>query len=223
MNKEPFGVAKCSGSNVSSFQKQVCVQNTALTQTQNNLKETNTTAWELRASSSLALRLTLLGGGELKEDRYWASVASIDFSSSSIDWLDACVVVIAFEDAIVVVVVAWVLGDLCDVMCCVVGCAWWSEELGGRTARGRSETFLNPAEVQERVITVVKNFDKVDPSKVSATSKFGDDLGLDSLDAVEVVMAIEDEFAIEIPDAEADRISSVGDAVEYVAAHPMAK
>ena len=85
------------------------------------------------------------------------------------------------------------------------------------------QTFLNPAEVQERVITVVKNFDKVDPSKVSATSKFGDDLGLDSLDAVEVVMAIEDEFAIEIPDAEADRISSVGDAVEYVAAHPMAK
>lgn len=87
----------------------------------------------------------------------------------------------------------------------------------------QKQTFLNSAEVEERVITVVKNFDKVDPSKVSASSKFGDDLGLDSLDAVEVVMAIEDEFAIEIPDAEADRISSVGDAVEYVAAHPMAK
>ncbi|KAL7468935.1 hypothetical protein ACHAXS_009184 [Conticribra weissflogii] len=86
-----------------------------------------------------------------------------------------------------------------------------------------ASTFLNPAEVQERIITVVKNFDKVDPGKVSATSKFADDLGLDSLDAVEVVMAIEDEFAIEIPDAEADRITSVGDAVEYIAAHPMAK
>ncbi|KAL7479900.1 hypothetical protein ACHAW6_005618 [Cyclotella cf. meneghiniana] len=86
-----------------------------------------------------------------------------------------------------------------------------------------ASTFLNPAEVQERIITVVKNFDKVDPAKVSATSKFADDLGLDSLDAVEVVMAIEDEFAIEIPDAEADRIASVADAVEYVAAHPMAK
>ncbi len=85
------------------------------------------------------------------------------------------------------------------------------------------QTFLNPAEVQERIITVVKNFDKVDPAKVSPTSKFADDLGLDSLDAVEVVMAIEDEFAIEIPDAEADRIASVADAVEYVAAHPMAK
>lgn len=85
------------------------------------------------------------------------------------------------------------------------------------------QTFLNPAEVQDRIISVVKNFDKVDPSKVTSTSKFGDDLGLDSLDSVEVVMAIEDEFAIEIPDAEADRIASVGDAVEYVAAHPMAK
>ena len=85
------------------------------------------------------------------------------------------------------------------------------------------QTFLNPAEVQERIISVVKNFDKCDPAKVKGDSKFADDLGLDSLDAVEVVMAIEDEFAIEIPDAEADRIASVGDAVEYIAAHPMAK
>ena len=58
---------------------------------------------------------------------------------------------------------------------------------------------------------------------VRPDSKFADDLGLDSLDSVEVVMAIEDEFAIEIPDAEADRIASIGDAVEYIAAHPMAK
>ncbi len=86
-----------------------------------------------------------------------------------------------------------------------------------------TQTFLDPAEVQERIITVVKNFDKCDPAKVSGDSKFADDLGLDSLDSVEVVMAIEDEFAIEIPDAEADRIASVGDAVEYIAAHPMAK
>ena len=53
--------------------------------------------------------------------------------------------------------------------------------------------------------------------------KFTDDLGLDSLDVVEVVMAIEDEFAIEIPDAEADKISSIADAVEYITSHPMAK
>mmetsp|Transcript_18230 Transcript_18230/g.30252 ORF Transcript_18230/g.30252 Transcript_18230/m.30252 type:complete len:121 (-) Transcript_18230:62-424(-) len=86
-----------------------------------------------------------------------------------------------------------------------------------------SATFLDPSEVSERIVSVVKNFDKVDAAKVTAEAKFADDLGLDSLDSVEVVMAIEDEFAIEIPDAEADKIASVGDAVEYVAGHPMAK
>merc|ERR1719183_1689379 len=85
------------------------------------------------------------------------------------------------------------------------------------------QTFIDPAEVADRIVTVVKNFDKVGPSKVSPSSKFADDLGLDSLDAVEVVMAIEDEFAIEIPDAEADKIASVEDAIEYISSHPMAK
>jgi NADH dehydrogenase (ubiquinone) 1 alpha/beta subcomplex 1 len=48
-------------------------------------------------------------------------------------------------------------------------------------------------------------------------------LGLDSLDIVEVVMAIEDEFAIEIPDQEADKIESIKDAIDYISSHPMAK
>mmetsp|Transcript_9273 Transcript_9273/g.22516 ORF Transcript_9273/g.22516 Transcript_9273/m.22516 type:complete len:122 (+) Transcript_9273:97-462(+) len=86
-----------------------------------------------------------------------------------------------------------------------------------------ASTFLDPAEVAGRITGVIKNFDKVDPNKVTDSSKFADDLGLDSLDAVEVVMAIEDEFAIEIPDAEADKILSVADAVEYISSHPMAK
>jgi NADH dehydrogenase (ubiquinone) 1 alpha/beta subcomplex 1, acyl-carrier protein len=84
-------------------------------------------------------------------------------------------------------------------------------------------TFLDPKEVSDRIISVVKNFDKVDAAKVTPEAKFAEDLGLDSLDAVEVVMAIEDEFAVEIPDAEADKIASVSDAVEYIAGHPMAK
>ncbi|KAG7337364.1 acyl carrier protein [Nitzschia inconspicua] len=83
--------------------------------------------------------------------------------------------------------------------------------------------FLDPAEVTSRIIEVVKNFDQVDSSKVTEVVKFTDDLGLDSLDIVEVVMAIEDEFAIEIPDAEADKIVSIKDAVEYISSHPMAK
>jgi NADH dehydrogenase (ubiquinone) 1 alpha/beta subcomplex 1 len=85
------------------------------------------------------------------------------------------------------------------------------------------QVFLDPAEVTDRIVSVVKNFDQVDPAKVSAETKFTEDLGLDSLDVVEVVMAIEDEFAIEIPDQEADKISSIAEAVEYISTHPMAK
>ena len=60
-------------------------------------------------------------------------------------------------------------------------------------------------------------------SKVSPTATFKDDLDLDSLDAVEVVMALEEEFCIEIPDSEADKIKSIPEAVAYISGHPMAK
>lgn len=55
------------------------------------------------------------------------------------------------------------------------------------------------------------------PEKVSDESRFSEDLGLDSLDTVELVMAFEDEFAIEIPDADAEQILTCTDAVEYLA------
>jgi NADH dehydrogenase (ubiquinone) 1 alpha/beta subcomplex 1, acyl-carrier protein len=58
---------------------------------------------------------------------------------------------------------------------------------------------------------------------VTPTSEFQKDLGLDSLDQVEVVMAFEEEFAVEIPDSEADKILSTKDAIEYISAHPQAK
>ena len=60
-------------------------------------------------------------------------------------------------------------------------------------------------------------------TKVVPAARFKEDLDLDSLDAVEVVMAIEEEFSIEIPDSEADKILSIADAVAYVSGHPMAK
>jgi NADH dehydrogenase (ubiquinone) 1 alpha/beta subcomplex 1, acyl-carrier protein len=88
---------------------------------------------------------------------------------------------------------------------------------------GAGSAFLDRTEVTDRIVAVIKNFDKVDASKVTPESKFAEDLGLDSLDSVEVVMAIEDEFAVEIPDAEADKMASVPDAVEYIVGHPMAK
>ena len=62
-----------------------------------------------------------------------------------------------------------------------------------------------------------------DTVQVTPSAHFQKDLGLDSLDTVEVVMAFEEEFAIEIPDSEADKILSTADAISYVAAHPQAK
>ncbi|KAK1277163.1 hypothetical protein QJS04_geneDACA016641 [Acorus gramineus] len=92
---------------------------------------------------------------------------------------------------------------------------WFSEDLKG--------SFLDKSEVTDRIVTVVKNFQKIDPSKVTPNSHFQNDLGLDSLDSVEVVMALEEEFGFEIPDNEADKINSISLAVDFIASHPQAK
>lgn len=84
-------------------------------------------------------------------------------------------------------------------------------------------SFLDKSDVTDRVLGCLKNFQKVDPTKVTETSHFLNDLGLDSLDTVEVVMAFEDEFVIEIPDADAEKIHSCEDAIAYIVQHPHAK
>ncbi|KAH9610593.1 hypothetical protein KSS87_009838 [Heliosperma pusillum] len=100
-------------------------------------------------------------------------------------------------------------------------------------------SFLDKSEVTDRVLSVVKNFQKVEPSKntkcmtfvemdwiiakVTPDAHFQKDLGLDSLDTVEIVMALEEEFRFEIPDNEADKISSISMAVDFIASHPQAK
>ncbi|GAB1733521.1 hypothetical protein KC363_g7011 [Hortaea werneckii] len=84
-----------------------------------------------------------------------------------------------------------------------------------------SSSGLSQDEVTGRILDLLKNFDKVsDASKLAPTAHFTNDLGLDSLDTVEVVMAIEEEFSIEIPDKEADAIHSVNQAVDYIMAQP---
>ncbi|CAG8523395.1 1735_t:CDS:2 [Funneliformis mosseae] len=80
-----------------------------------------------------------------------------------------------------------------------------------------AEGGLSRQTIEARIIDILKGFDKVDPTKVSSESRFTDDLGLDSLDTVEVVMNIEEDFSIEIPDKEADEIRSIKDAVDYIA------
>ena len=63
----------------------------------------------------------------------------------------------------------------------------------------------------------------VDEEEVTLAASFTDDLGADSLDIVELVMAFEEEFGIEIPDEEAEKISTVRDAVEYIDEHATAE
>ncbi|KAJ1690259.1 hypothetical protein LUZ63_014414 [Rhynchospora breviuscula] len=67
-----------------------------------------------------------------------------------------------------------------------------------------------------RVIELVKKYDKIDADKVTENADFAKDLSLDSLDRVELVMAIEQEFSIEIPDNEADKLSCCADIVSYI-------
>ncbi|XP_008788498.1 acyl carrier protein 1, mitochondrial-like [Phoenix dactylifera] len=91
-----------------------------------------------------------------------------------------------------------------------------------RSMSSHGDDHLTKEEVIERVLDVVKNFPKVDPSKVNPDVHFQKDLGLDSLDNVEIVMALEEEFKLEIPDKEADKIDSCSLAIEYISNHPMA-
>ena len=70
--------------------------------------------------------------------------------------------------------------------------------------------------ILEQVKEVVVEQLDVNADEVKEESKFVEDLGADSLDVVELVMALEEKFEIEIPDDEAEKISTVGDAVKYI-------
>jgi acyl carrier protein len=73
--------------------------------------------------------------------------------------------------------------------------------------------------VEERVKSIVIDQLGVEESQVTREAKFVEDLGADSLDTVELVMALEEEFKLEIPDEEAEKIATVGQAVEYIEKH----
>ena len=70
--------------------------------------------------------------------------------------------------------------------------------------------------IEERVRKIVVEQLGVKEEEVTLEASFVDDLGADSLDTVELVMALEDEFGLDIPDEEADKIKTVGDAVKYI-------
>ena len=70
--------------------------------------------------------------------------------------------------------------------------------------------------IDARVREIIINELGVEPEKVTDDASFVDDLGADSLDTVELVMAFEEEFGLDIPDEEAEKMRTVGDAVRYL-------
>ena len=77
--------------------------------------------------------------------------------------------------------------------------------------------------VEEKVKSIIVEQLGVDADEVTPGASFTDDLGADSLDIVELVMAFEEEFGIEIPDEEAEKISKVEEAVSYIQQNAEAK
>jgi len=75
------------------------------------------------------------------------------------------------------------------------------------------------ATIKERVAEIVAEQMGVDKAQVTGETSFVNDLGADSLDTVELVMEFEDEFDISIPDEDAEKIQTVGQAIDYVEAH----
>jgi acyl carrier protein len=70
--------------------------------------------------------------------------------------------------------------------------------------------------IDQRVKDIIVEQLGVKPEQVTPEAKFIEDLGADSLDTVELVMALEEEFGIEVPDEQAEKLQSVGDVIKYV-------
>ena len=72
------------------------------------------------------------------------------------------------------------------------------------------------AAVADRIKSIIAEQSGVKPEEVTPEASFIDDLGADSLDTVELIMALEEEFGVEIPDEDAEKMTSVGDAIRYI-------
>ncbi len=75
---------------------------------------------------------------------------------------------------------------------------------------------------EDRVKEIIAKELEVDSKQISGDARFIEDLGADSLDIVELVMALEEEFGIDIPDEDADKLKTVGDALNYLKSHATA-
>ena len=75
------------------------------------------------------------------------------------------------------------------------------------------------SEISQKVVEIIKDRLNQDVKNITPEASFANDLGADSLDTVEPIMALEEEFGLEIPDEAAEKISTVGDAIKYVEEH----
>ena len=78
--------------------------------------------------------------------------------------------------------------------------------------------MTDTASIEDKVIKIVCDQLSATPDKITRETSFINDLGADSLDTVELVMELEDEFGVSIPDEDAEKISTVGAAIDYVSA-----
>ncbi len=76
-----------------------------------------------------------------------------------------------------------------------------------------------PEEIKDKIIEIVAEQMGVDKSEITRETSFVNDLNADSLDTVELVMEFEDEFELSIPDEEAEKIQTVGQAIDYIKGH----
>jgi acyl carrier protein len=82
----------------------------------------------------------------------------------------------------------------------------------------KGERFMSQT-IETRVVGIIADQLGVDEKEVKSESKFIEDLGADSLDIVELIMAMEEEFDVEIPDEEAEKIMVVNDVISYLKSH----
>lgn len=79
-----------------------------------------------------------------------------------------------------------------------------------------STVSTGPAAIEEKVIAIVAEQMTVDKATITRNTSFVNDLNADSLDTVELVMELEDEFDLTIPDEEAEKLKTVGEAIDYI-------
>jgi len=90
---------------------------------------------------------------------------------------------------------------------------------GEKTFDQEALTVPSPAEIEQKVIQIVSEQMSVDKSEITRNTSFVNDLNADSLDTVELVMELEDEFDLTIPDEEAEKLKTVGEAIDYIVKH----